>query len=181
MTLEDLANYQVITREVYKVPFRNHTLHTMGSPANGPVTINILKAMENFEPEPQSWDLAWHRFAEAMRFAYGARLKMGDPEFVEGVYEMEREMMTDETAKKISGRIHDDKTMPIEYYDPEKIYTKDSQGTSHISTADESGMAVSLTTTVNLLFGAQIMDPLSGIIMYVEWSLRRKEKSADKN
>lgn len=165
MTLDDLANYNVVSRKVHKATFRNHTLHTIGSPANGPVTLNILKAMEHIEPEPSLTELAWHRYVEAMRFGYSARLKIGDPVFVDGVDKLEGEMVTDETAKRIAGLILDNTTMPIEYYDPEKIYTADSHGTSHISTADASGMAVSLTTTVNLLFGAQIMDPLSGIIM----------------
>lgn len=35
---------------------------------------------------------------------------------------------------------------------------------SHISVVDSSGMAVSVTTTVNLLFGSQVMDPETGII-----------------
>ncbi len=38
-------------------------------------------------------------------------------------------------------------------------------GTSHIVTADASGMAISLTTTVNLLFGSQLVVPETGVIM----------------
>ena len=38
-------------------------------------------------------------------------------------------------------------------------------GTSQVVTADESGMAASLTTTVNLLFGSQLMVPETGVIM----------------
>lgn len=40
-----------------------------------------------------------------------------------------------------------------------------SHGTSHIVTADSSGMATSLTTTVNLFFGSRIMVPETGVIM----------------
>jgi gamma-glutamyltranspeptidase / glutathione hydrolase len=40
-----------------------------------------------------------------------------------------------------------------------------STGTSHVSAADRSGLAISLTTTVNLLFGSQVMVPETGIIM----------------
>ena len=165
MTLEDLKNYEIISRKVHSVPYRNHTLHTIGSPANGAVTINILKAMEMYPPGPSITNLDWHRYTEAMRFAYSARLKLGDPEFVPGIDKMEDEMMTDDTAKRITEMILDNTTMPIEYYDPDKLYTADGEGTSQIATADKSGMAVSLTTTVNLLFGAQIMDPLSGVIL----------------
>ena len=38
-------------------------------------------------------------------------------------------------------------------------------GTSHVVTADASGMAISLTTTVNLLFGSQLVVPETGVIM----------------
>lgn len=38
-------------------------------------------------------------------------------------------------------------------------------GTSQVSTADASGLAISLTTSINLFFGSHIMVPESGIIM----------------
>jgi gamma-glutamyltranspeptidase/glutathione hydrolase len=38
-------------------------------------------------------------------------------------------------------------------------------GTSHIVAADHTGLAISLTTTINLLFGSQLMVPETGIIM----------------
>ena len=40
-----------------------------------------------------------------------------------------------------------------------------SHGTSHVVTADSSGMATSLTTTVNLFFGSGIMVPETGVVM----------------
>ena len=40
-----------------------------------------------------------------------------------------------------------------------------SHGTSQISAVDRSGLAISLTTTVNLFFGSHVMVPESGIIM----------------
>ena len=40
-----------------------------------------------------------------------------------------------------------------------------SAGTSHISTMDSSGMAVSLTTAVNTYFGSKVMIPETGIIL----------------
>lgn len=40
-----------------------------------------------------------------------------------------------------------------------------SPGTSHLSVADASGLAITLTSTINLLFGSYIMVPETGIIM----------------
>ena len=36
---------------------------------------------------------------------------------------------------------------------------------SHSSIVDKNGMAVSLTTTVNLIFGSAVMDPITGVIL----------------
>lgn len=40
-----------------------------------------------------------------------------------------------------------------------------SHGTSHVSTADSNGMAVAMTTTINLEFGSRVMVPETGLIM----------------
>ncbi len=65
-----------------------------------------------------------------------------------------------EVRKKITGYTHN-----VSYYDPSGLESLETPGTSHIVTADASGMAISLTTTVNLLFGSQIMVPETGVIM----------------
>jgi gamma-glutamyltranspeptidase/glutathione hydrolase len=42
---------------------------------------------------------------------------------------------------------------------------KPSSGTSHVVVADHTGLAISLITTINTLFGSQVMVPETGIIM----------------
>ncbi|PNY27341.1 Gamma-glutamyltranspeptidase 1 [Tolypocladium capitatum] len=167
MTLADLANYTVVSRPVKTITYRGLGLHTVGAPASGAVTLGILKTMEQFDlAEHQGLPgLAAHRFTEAMRFGYGARVGLGDPDHVDGVRVFEDRMLSDGTARRTRGSISDDRTQPVHAYDPEGIYTPDSHGTSHIVTADASGMATSLTTTINLLFGARLMDPASGIVL----------------
>lgn len=36
---------------------------------------------------------------------------------------------------------------------------------SHTSVVDKSGMAVALTSTVNYIFGSQVLDPVTGVIL----------------
>lgn len=166
ITLEDLANYTVIPRPVAEINYRGLNLHSIGSPGGGAVLLNVLKIMEQYDAK--DWEdvqLSNHRFDEALRFSYGARLELGDPDFVRGILDMETRMLDEETARRIHSRIMDNQTQPVESYNPKKLYTSDTEGTSHIVTADASGMATSMTTTVNLLFGAQIMDPITGIIV----------------
>ena len=35
---------------------------------------------------------------------------------------------------------------------------------SHISIVDKDGMAVAITSTVNLIFGSQVLDPVTGVL-----------------
>lgn len=35
---------------------------------------------------------------------------------------------------------------------------------SHISIVDKDGMAIAITSTVNLIFGSQVLDPITGIL-----------------
>ena len=58
-----------------------------------------------------------------------------------------------------------DRTHNVSYYDVDGLAILDDHGTSEIAAADASGMAISLTTTVNLLFGSQLMVPETGVIM----------------
>lgn len=47
----------------------------------------------------------------------------------------------------------------------EVLTDKPSSGTSHVVAADHTGLAISLVTTINTLFGSQLMVPETGIIM----------------
>ncbi|KAF6840429.1 gamma-glutamyltranspeptidase [Colletotrichum plurivorum] len=166
MTLDDLQSYKVIVRPSLNTTYRGYRLTSVGSPASGAVALSTLKIMEQFDPsEIHDVSLGVHRFDEALRFAYGARSLLGDPDFVEGLGPLEDNLIDEARVKDIRGRILDNQTQPVEKYDPHGTYASEGFGTSHIVTADKSGMATSLTTTINLLFGAQIMDPLSGVIL----------------
>ncbi|KAL5615140.1 hypothetical protein BROUX41_005198 [Berkeleyomyces rouxiae] len=165
LTLQDLEDYRVEIRKPLSVQYRNYTLYSIGVPASGAICLSNLKTMEQYDPmDWKDTNLTTHRFDEAMRFAYGARMKFGDPAFVD-ILPLEATMLQEATAQATRNKIDDDYTQPVERYIPEEMLTTEGQGTSHIVTADKSGMATSLTTTINLLFGAQLMDPVTGIIL----------------
>lgn len=50
-------------------------------------------------------------------------------------------------------------------FNPLTCFSPHSRGTSHVVAADATGMAVTLTSTVNRHFGSQLMIPETGIIM----------------
>ncbi|KAG5928280.1 hypothetical protein E4U42_000938 [Claviceps africana] len=169
LTTSDFASYKVLSRPVKNTTYRGIDLYTVGAPASGSIALNILKTMEQYERPSDmtasSAALTTHRLAEAMRFGYGARAYLGDPNFVDGLDALETRLLDDAHARHTKARISDNHTLPVQAYDPERFALPTSHGTSHLVTADASGMATSLTTTVNLLFGAQIMEPGSGIIL----------------
>ncbi|KAF9770969.1 hypothetical protein IL306_011442 [Fusarium sp. DS 682] len=165
ITLDDYKNYNVISREVLHAEYKGYDVYGIPSPAGGAVSLNILNTMNGYTHQDEDRNTTLHIYIEAMKFAYGARLRLGDPDFVDGVPELEREMLNATTGERIRSKIDPRKTQKIEKYNPDGIYSSDGHGTSHIVTADGDGMAVSLTTTINLIFGSFLMDPLTGVIL----------------
>ena len=102
---------------------------------------------------------------EAIRFGYGQRANLGDPLFVPNLDEYQEEMMNETTAERNRGKISDQHTLDIAAYDPDGLESLETPGTSHVVTADHTGMAITLTTTINTYFGSRLMIPESGIVM----------------
>lgn len=73
MTLDDLANYAVVSRKHSSITYRNYKVTSCSTPSGGTIAMNILKTVEGYK------DFGWkgslkqstHRFDEAMRFGYG--------------------------------------------------------------------------------------------------------------
>ncbi|KAI1414187.1 gamma-glutamyltranspeptidase [Hypoxylon sp. FL1857] len=167
MTLGDLRNYAVAIRQPAEIKYRGYKLTSVSAPASGAVTLSTLKIVDGYDDfgDPAAINLTTHRLDEAMKFAYGQRSKLGDPFFVEGLDEYQDSMLTDETAAEIRSKISDFSTQNVSYYDPDGLESLETPGTSHVVAADKTGLAVSITTTINLLFGSQVIVPETGVIM----------------
>ncbi|KAL4979621.1 nucleophile aminohydrolase [Aspergillus desertorum] len=167
MTLEDLRNYTAVVRDYSQINYRGYQVTSTTTPSSGSVAMNILKVLDTYEPlfTPQNVNLSTHRLDEAMRFAYGLRTALGDPGFVDGMSEYERNMIAQQTADEIHSKISDFHTQNVSAYDPAGIESLETPGTSHIATIDRSGLAVSAITTINLLFGSRVVIPETGVIM----------------
>ena len=167
MTLNDLTNYTIAIREPSEITYRRHKATSGSAPSSGGVALSTLKVLDGYEgfDDPAAVNLSTHRLDEAMRFAYGQRTELGDPLFVEGLDEYQRRMLSDEVATEIRSKISDVRTQNVSYYNPDGLESLDTPGTSHIVAADKSGMAITLTTTINLLFGSQVLINETGVIM----------------
>lgn len=163
MTLEDLRDYAVSVRDPIQIKYRGYKLFSCGAPSSGSVALSTLKIIEGYNMSDKSLrDLNTHRLDEAMRFAYGAHNELGDPDFVEGMDAFEAVMLKPSTAAEIRSKISDHHTKNVSYYDPKGLTSPETHGTSHVVTADASGMSITLTSTINLLFGSQVIVPETG-------------------
>jgi len=166
MTLDDLKNYQVIIRKPISIDYRGYKLFSTPAPSGGSVGLSILKIIEGYNmSDPDLRNVNLHRLDEAMRFSYGAHAELGDPCFFDYMDAFEAAMLLPKRASDIRSKILDDHTQPVSVYDPKNFSISESHGTSHIVAADASGMTITSTSTINLLFGSQLMVPETGVIM----------------
>jgi gamma-glutamyltranspeptidase/glutathione hydrolase len=167
MTLQDLKNYTVAIRKPSSISYRDYKLTACSAPSGGEVALTVLKIMEGYScvGDPSNVNLTTHRLDESMKFAYGMRANLGDPLFLDGIDAYQNAMISAQTASEVRSKIDDSRTFNVSYYDPQGLESLETPGTSHIVTADADGMAVTLTTTVNLLFGSRLVVPETGIIM----------------
>ncbi|KAH7401822.1 gamma-glutamyltranspeptidase-like protein [Phaeosphaeria sp. MPI-PUGE-AT-0046c] len=169
MTLQDLKNWDntVAIRKPSTITYRDYKLTACSAPSGGEVALTVLKIMEGYSQvgDPSNINLTTHRLDESMKFAYGMRANLGDPLFLSGIDAYQEAMYSAATTSEVRSKISDSRTFNTSYYDPQGLESLETPGTSHIVTADASGMAITLTTTVNLLFGSKLVVPETGVIM----------------
>lgn len=169
MTLDDLKDYTVKIRDPISITYKNYTMHSCGVPSGGTVALSILKIIEGYSTTASDSErkLEYHRLNEAMRFSYAARAELGDPDFFGYMAGFEAQMLKQATAERIRRRISDKHTHNVSHYSPVKYSLPDNHGTSHIVTTDASGMSVTSTSTVNLLWGSLLVVPETGMFGFI--------------
>ncbi len=160
-------NYRVSIKPAVKISFRGFDVFSTSAPSSGAVCLSMLKTMEQY-PGVGRGATPTSRCTGSTR-PCGSRTAPGPRSATRtswrGVGQLEARLLSDSAAERTRRKILDNATQPVEVYDPSGYYASPGHGTSHVVTVDGSGMAVSSTTTVNLLFGAAIMTPDSGIII----------------
>ncbi|KFY34073.1 hypothetical protein V494_07079 [Pseudogymnoascus sp. VKM F-4513 (FW-928)] len=166
MTLDDMSKYEIITRKPVSIDYRGYKMFSTGAPSSGAVALNTFKIIEGYNmSDPDNLKLNTHRLDEAIKFSYGNRNELGDPDFVEGIADFQSQMLDTANASATRNKISDDHTLDPTAYNPKRLSHPDSHGTSHVVTSDASGLSITLTTTVNLSFGSRLCVPETGIIM----------------
>lgn len=165
MTVEDLANYNVVEREPVCFNYRGHNVCGMGPPSSGALAVGqILGVLENFDigpGDPLDVDTV-HLFTQAGRLAFADRgLYVGDSDFVTVPVEG---MLDEEYLASRAALIGEndmgtaDPGVPPGEFDPSAPdNSANESGTSHVSIIDQYGNALSMTTTIESSFGNGVM------------------------
>jgi gamma-glutamyltranspeptidase/glutathione hydrolase len=166
MTLADLDHYQPKERAPVCGDYRKYHLCSMGPPSSGGVAmLQLLGMLQRFKPEqltPGTVSGA-HLFAEASRLAYADRAQyLADPGFVD----VPVKGLLD--PGYIAGRAalidpaHDMGTAqagnpPEKHAELAPQVSPVLHGTSHMTIVDDAGRVVAMTTSVESVFGAEVM------------------------
>lgn len=166
VSLQDFVDYKVEITDTIKTDFLGREVITSPNPASGPALMMGLNILGGYTDDIEQKDFSpvtTQRLVEVMKWMAAGRSELGDPVDIDNTERIE-ELLTKEWADSVRRNVSDHHTLPWQDYDPayEPI---DPHGTAHFSIIDENGMAVSMTTTVNLLFGAMIADPKTGIVL----------------
>ena len=173
LTLADLANYKVVVRTPVELSYRGRRVLSMPPPSSGGIALcESLGILQAARPELGSLggnsSAYIHLVAEALKHAFADRARhLGDPAFFKvPVAHLLDPAYHAELAKRITPR----PSKNLDSYGTAAPMTAlaappDDHGTSHVSVVDASGMAVALTTTVNLDFGARFVAGDTGIVL----------------
>ena len=166
ITLDDLANYDVIEREPVRGTFRGYDIAAMPAPSSGGThVIQMLNILENFPLADMGAESAddLHLMAEAMKFSYADRSKyLGDPDFVK----VPTETLVSKTyAEDIASKISLDRALSSDEIAPGELTIYESDETTHYSVVDDEGNMVGNTYTLMFSFGSGVVIEGTGILM----------------
>lgn len=160
MTLADLANYRAVKREALCRPYRIYLACVPPPPSSGVGLLQLLMILEKTDIATRGPNdsRAWFLFAEASRIMYADRdFYVADPAFVavnvggllDPNYIAQRAKLIGSTAAPppLPGAL---RGMPVLAADS----TLEPAGTSHFIVRDGAGNVVSMTTTVESIFGS---------------------------
>ncbi|ORY34735.1 gamma-glutamyltranspeptidase [Naematelia encephala] len=165
MTVQDLKDYKPQWNTPLSAKYRGNTLWAPPAPASGAIWLSAMGTLAHFEPTTSGSVLDLHRLTEVLRLAYGQRTQLGDPAFVPGLDERQRQWISAESVAERAKMVDDSKTFPPDYYKPPGVEIKEDHGTSNITVADSSGLVISVTTTVGLDFGSRVIVPGYGFCL----------------
>lgn len=165
MTAADIRGYQAGTKSPLQSTYRTQTVLGAGLPSAGGASVamalNILEGV--LLPKRGRTSSSYKYIVEALKWAFGWRMRLGDPAFAIGAARAVRQMIDKGLARRLERRIDVSRTYPPRHYARRLEGIPDDHGTTHVGVVDKDGMAVSATSTINVGFGSGVV--AAGIIL----------------
>ena len=158
MTLKDLSSYRPDWVTPVCRPYRGYSVCVPPPPSSGVALLEMLSILEHTDiasrsaSDPQAWFL----FAQASRLMYADRDRyVGDPHFVPVPVERLLDPAYVRLRAQLIGQHAGPAPLPGDIAVPRgHDATTESAGTSHFVIVDADGDVVSMTTTVESVFGS---------------------------
>lgn len=153
LSMKDFADYTVHWDQPISCGYRGYTIMSSPPPSSGGTT--ICQILQLIQPYPMDkWGYgsvnAIHYLVEAERRAFADRnTYLGDPAFVNNPIP---ELLSPEHVAEMRATIQPDKATPSSDVKG-SLGAAEGQHTTHFSIVDAKGNAVSITFTINYLFG----------------------------
>ena len=164
ITEEDLARYQAKERAPVRGTYRGYDIISMSPPSSGGVAmIEMLNILEGFDLKAMGHNSAQHlhHLTEVMRRAFLDRAKfLADPDFAK--IPIER-LTSKQYAAELRKTIDPNKASPSAPADV--AVASEGNETTHYSVVDASGLAVSVTYTLEAGYGSGIVVPGAGFFL----------------
>jgi gamma-glutamyltranspeptidase/glutathione hydrolase len=165
LTVKDIAAYKAKERPAVCTTYRVYKVCGMGPPSSGATTVfGILGMIEGWDMKAMGKDnpMSWHLLAEAMQLSYADRgAYLGDGDFVDvpvaGLldkkYLAERRQLISPFGAAGS---YEPGTPPGAKPRAEAPPIPE-QGTTHFAVVDQAGNVVSMTSTIESIFGSHLI------------------------
>ncbi len=165
-THEDLESYEPVERAAVTGSYKGHKVISMGPASSGGISIlQALNALEYLPINESVWGGSKyvHTVSEVLKYVYANRaFHIGDPAFHPVPIE---ELTAKEYGKQIASRVSLDTAIASQNISHQIFEHVESDETTHFSVIDEIGNAVSVTTTINGLFGNKIVVDGAGFFL----------------
>ncbi|MGJ3235600.1 gamma-glutamyltransferase [Marivirga sp.] len=163
-TLEDLEKYEAIERKPIHSTFNNYDLYGMPLPSSGGIAVTQMMNMwGQLDATPKMGSVQYyHTLAEIMRKAFRDRAQyLGDTDFVE-IPDLER-LLSKNYASDLLKEIDFEQAGKSDSTDIQLF--SEGRETTHLSVMDETGMAVSMTTTLEQGYGVKMQSSELGFLL----------------
>ncbi len=163
---EDLDEYHSVWRNPIRGWFGDLEILSMPPPSSGGIA--LLQLLEGIEDSQLSQEdllsvSSIHRMAETMRRVYADRAAyLGDPDHVEVPVD---QLLDSLYIRSRMQNFRTDTITPSDWVQEGTWDVHESDQTTHFSIVDKDGMAVSVTTTLNLEYGSKVIVQGAGFLM----------------